>query len=200
MNDFHYSTPARRVRLTSRSHSGGSRPILGVYSALRSDGPKHSASYFAARCDLYVFSPSSRDQLPPTEYLVSSSPSGRIYLEHGEASRARSLRLDTERGSLINEGLSEIIGPFPVPPPRDKREPNEGMVQSRCSQGNTLLTCRGHSTNPKRKRELGLHSLARRVGVCGVLPVPEPCLVLSGRLPWLVKTCESGRPASAQRP
>jgi hypothetical protein len=41
---------------------------------------------------------------------------------------------------MINEGLSEIIGPFPVPSPRDKRERNEDPGQER----------RGHrySTHP----------------------------------------------------
>ena len=35
------------------------------------------------------------------------------------------------------------------------------MVQSRCRPGNTHFTCRGHFTNPKRKRGLDLPSLAR---------------------------------------
>ena len=63
--------------------------------------------------------------------VVSTSRVGRRYLEHGEASRAGSLRLDTERCSVINEGLSEIIGPFPVPSPRDKRERNDDPGQKR---------------------------------------------------------------------
>jgi hypothetical protein len=32
---------------------------------------------------------------------------------------------------MINEGLSEIIGPFPVPPPRDTRERNDDQGQKR---------------------------------------------------------------------
>jgi hypothetical protein len=32
---------------------------------------------------------------------------------------------------VINEGLSEIIGPFPVPSPRDKRERNDDPGQKR---------------------------------------------------------------------
>ena len=40
-------------------------------------------------------SPSTREQLPPTVYVVSLSRAGRKYLEHGEASRARSSPLKT---------------------------------------------------------------------------------------------------------
>ena len=32
---------------------------------------------------------------------------------------------------MINDCLSEIIGPFPVPPPRDKRERNDDPGQKR---------------------------------------------------------------------
>jgi hypothetical protein len=38
---------------------------------------------------------------------------------------------DSNSCFVINEGLSEIIGPFPVPPPRDKRERNDDAGQKR---------------------------------------------------------------------
>ncbi len=41
------------------------------------------------------------------------------------------MRLDTECCSVTNEGVSEIIGPFPVPSPRDKRERNDDPGQKR---------------------------------------------------------------------
>ncbi len=43
--------------------------------------------------------------------------------------RVGETRLSSLRCSVINEGLSEIIGPFPVPPPGDKRDRNDDPRQ-----------------------------------------------------------------------
>src|SRR5262249_22734050 len=52
-------------------------------------------STFGARCALTLVGVDSRT-LGPTVRVVATSRAGRRYLEHGEASRASSLRLDTE--------------------------------------------------------------------------------------------------------
>ena len=46
---------------------------------------------------------------------------------------------------MIDEGLSEIMGPFPVPPPRNKRERNDDPGQKKEATGTTVL-CRPPSS------------------------------------------------------
>ena len=40
---------------------------------------------------------------------------------------------------MINEGLSEINGPFPVPPPRDNRERNDDQEQREEATGTSAV-------------------------------------------------------------
>jgi hypothetical protein len=52
---------------------------------------------------------------------------------------ARSLRVDRKRCSVINDGLSEINGAFPVPPPRKSRERNDNPESREAATGVSVV-------------------------------------------------------------
>ena len=98
--------------------------------------------------------------LRPDRWFLSVCHPKAESVERGATSRARSLRFDTKSCSVNNEGLSEIDGPFPVPPPRDNRERNDNQEQREETTGNGT-TIRSREKRPPVLRPCANHCFHR---------------------------------------